>query len=78
VAWELRGGCTDWGSAVSWELTSSGRWAGSEPGGLASSVVDGEGFALGLGGHVLFSHYQYYTDYISDLGSALCCAMYAR
>ncbi|XP_014679054.1 PREDICTED: uncharacterized protein LOC106818898 [Priapulus caudatus] len=37
----------------------------SEPGGLASSVRDDNGFLWDMGGHVIFSHYKYFDDVIT-------------
>jgi protoporphyrinogen oxidase len=45
-----------------WELYESA----DHPGGLASSVVDEQGFTWDLGGHVLFSHFKYF-DNVMDL-----------
>src|SRR5438874_8074487 len=36
-------------------------------GGLASSYTDPAGFTWDIGGHVMFSHYQYYTDVFDKL-----------
>jgi len=33
-----------------------------EPGGLSSTATTPEGFLFDLGGHVIFSHYQYFDD----------------
>lgn len=52
---------------TNWELVESA----SHAGGLASSVVDSQGFTWDLGGHVLFSHYQYFDDLmVKALGDA--------
>lgn len=51
AAWRLR----ELGHAE-WDLYE----ASGGPGGLATSVVDDAGFTWDLGGHVLFSHYQYF------------------
>ncbi len=52
---------------TNWELVESA----SHAGGLASSVVDSLGFTWDLGGHVLFSHYQYFDDLmVKALGDA--------
>jgi protoporphyrinogen oxidase len=39
----------------------------AEAGGLAASVVDEEGFTWDMGGHVLFSHYQYFDRVLDHL-----------
>ncbi|GAA4934411.1 protoporphyrinogen/coproporphyrinogen oxidase [Streptomyces coeruleoprunus] len=36
-------------------------------GGLARSETDGRGFTYDIGGHVLFSHYPYYTELVERL-----------
>ncbi len=45
--------------------------AAAHPGGLASSYVDSEGFVWDVGGHVQFSHYDYYDEVLDRaLGDA--------
>jgi len=58
AAWKLQElGCHDW-------LLLD---AADEPGGLAASCVDGQGFTWDLGGHVQFSHYDYYDRVLDDV-----------
>lgn len=58
AAWRLEAaGCKDW---LLYE-------AATGAGGLASSVVDAHGFTWDLGGHVQFSHYQYFDDLMDEL-----------
>lgn len=67
----IGGGPTGLGAA--WRLHELGHrsWtlleAAHEPGGLASSVVDERGFTWDLGGHVLFSHYEYFDRLMDEL-----------
>jgi protoporphyrinogen oxidase len=35
--------------------------------GLSQSVVDPQGFTWDMGGHVIFSHYQYFTQLLDNL-----------
>ena len=59
-------GCTGLGAAYRLHELGHRRFtvleADSGPGGLASSFVDPEGFTWDLGGHVQFSHYDYFDD----------------
>jgi protoporphyrinogen oxidase len=61
------------GLGAAWQLDRLGRtdWtlveAADTAGGLASSVVDEHGFTWDLGGHVQFSHYQYFDDLMDEL-----------
>lgn len=61
------------GLGAAWRLSREGRtnWLLCEAeeiaGGLASSVTDEHGFTWDLGGHVQFSHYQYFEDLMDEL-----------
>ena len=61
------------GLGAAWRLAKEDRadWllCEAEPaaGGLASSVTDEHGFTWDLGGHVQFSHYQYFEDLMDEL-----------
>jgi protoporphyrinogen oxidase len=65
------------GLGAAWRLHERGHdnWviyeAGDQAGGLASSVIDANGFTWDLGGHVLFSHYPYFDGVMDNvLGDA--------
>ena len=52
-----------------WTLVDAAEFVG----GLATSIVDDEGFTWDLGGHVLFSHYNYFDNLMEKaLGDAWC------
>ena len=71
----IGGGPTGLGAANRLDELGHDDWvlleAADSFGGLASSVVDPQGFTWDLGGHVLFSHYDYF-DQLTDalLGDA--------
>ena len=61
------------GLGAAWKLDELGHedWclceAQPSAGGLASSVIDEHGFTWDLGGHIQFSHYQYFDDLMDEL-----------
>ena len=61
------------GLGAAWRLTELGHdlWevfeAEGHPGGLATSLVDENGFVWDLGGHVVFSHYEYFDKLLDSL-----------
>ena len=61
------------GLGAAWRLSTHGHsdWlvceATPSPGGLASSVLDEHGFTWDLGGHVQFSHYEYFDELMDEL-----------
>src|SRR5277367_4735548 len=60
----LGAGPTGLGAAWHLEAVKQNRWmileAGGTAGGLAASFVDERGFTWDIGGHVQFSHYEYF------------------
>lgn len=67
----IGGGPTGLGAANRLEELGHDDWVLLERaptfGGLASSVLDDQGFTWDLGGHVLFSHYDYFDQLTSSL-----------
>jgi len=62
-------GPTGLGAAYRLQEVDHPRWflfeAGDRPGGLAASYEDNEGFTWDVGGHVHFSHYDYYDEVVN-------------
>ncbi|KAF8458541.1 hypothetical protein BDZ91DRAFT_495204 [Kalaharituber pfeilii] len=63
-------GPTGLGAARRLNQINSASWllieANDTPGGLASTDVTPEGFLYDVGGHVIFSHYQYFDDCLDE------------
>jgi len=61
------------GLGAAWRLNELGhdRWCvidtAADPGGLGGSVVDPQGFTWDQGGHVVFSHYEYFDNLLDNL-----------
>ena len=61
------------GLGAAWRLQELGHanWvlyeASNQAGGLASSIVDKNGFTWDMGGHVLFSHYEYFDRLMEEV-----------
>lgn len=54
---------------TNWKIFEKNNYVG----GLSASFVDGRGFTWDIGGHVLFSHYDYFDQAVDDaLGYAYC------
>lgn len=63
------------GAACQLQMTGHSDWrlyeGNSRVGGLSASFLDGQGFTWDIGGHVLFSHYDFFDRVVSDaLGDA--------
>jgi protoporphyrinogen oxidase len=67
----LGAGPTGLGAARQLEVNGCRNWgmfeSGSQPGGLAASFVDDRGFTWDIGGHVQFSHYEYFDQAMDQL-----------
>jgi protoporphyrinogen oxidase len=64
-------GPTGLGAATRLEQLARSDWILLEkdtvPGGLSASVVDENGFTWDMGGHVTFSHYQYFDQFLDEV-----------
>jgi protoporphyrinogen oxidase len=49
--------------SIDWLLTEQS----AEPGGMATSVTDVQGFTWDMGGHVIYSHYKYFDALLHEL-----------
>ena len=67
----LGGGPTGLGAAIRLQELSHRDWllleGSSQAGGLAASFVDDKGFTWDVGGHVQFSHYEYFDRAMDEL-----------